>query len=192
MSRIVVLVSGRGSNLQALIDAQHSQKIQSQIVAVISNKPEALALTRAQKAGMPTLVIASQGKDNAVFFAELLQAVKRQNPTWVVLAGFMKILPPAFVQAFAGKIINIHPSLLPLFPGLNAQAQALQAGVRETGCTVHFVDEGCDTGPVLLQKKIAISPDDTVATLSERLLVKEHECLVEAVRILERKLCASP
>ena len=186
MSRIVVLVSGRGSNLQALIDAKQTGQIQSQIVGVISNKADAAALTRAQNAGIPTQVIPSRGRDNSIFFSELLQAVMTLSPDWVVLAGFMKILPATFVKALWGKIINIHPSLLPLFPGLNAQEQALRAGASETGCTVHFVDEGCDTGPILLQKKIAILPNDTPEILSQRLLPYEHAGLVEAIQILER------
>lgn len=183
--KIVVLVSGRGSNLQALIDAQTKNQIQSHISLVISNKPNAFALERAQKAGIRTLVITDQNRKT--LFKNLLQTLKNENPDWIVLAGFMKILPPEFIQTFPQKIINIHPSLLPDFKGLNAQKQALEAGVSQTGCTVHFVDEGCDTGPIILQKTEAILPNDTVESLSARLLQKEHACLVEALQLLEKK-----
>lgn len=185
MSRIVVLVSGRGSNLQALIDAKNSGSIKSEIALVISNKENAYALERAKAAGIPTQVIPSKNQDNATFFAQVLAAAQQQNPTWLVLAGFMKILPKDFVQAFPNRIINIHPSLLPKFPGLEAQKQALAAGAKETGCTVHFVDEGCDTGPIILQKRISIFVSDTADTLATRLLPLEHACLVEAVQQLE-------
>ena len=187
MSRIVVLVSGRGSNLQALIDAKNAGIIASDIALVISNKENAYALERAKAVGIPTQVIVSKNQDNKTFFAQVLSAVQQQNPDWIVLAGFMKILPKDFVQAFQNRIINIHPSLLPQFPGLEAQKQALAAGVKETGCTVHFVDEGCDTGPIILQKRLSIFASDTADTLSTRLLPLEHTCLVEAVQLLEKR-----
>lgn len=150
--RLVVLVSGRGSNLQALIDAQNQGKIKSKIVGVISNKPGVLALSRATDATIPTKVVPSKGKKSAEFFAELEIVVDEFRPDLIVLAGFMKILPPDFVARRKNRIINIHPSLLPNFPGLDAQKQAIEAGAKQTGCTVHYVDEGCDTGPIILQK----------------------------------------
>lgn len=182
---LVVLVSGRGTNLQAILDAQVSRTIQSKVSLVISNKKDALALERAAKANVPTQVVPSKDKTSEEFFAELLTVVQNAKPDLIVLAGFMKILPPSFVQAFEGKIINIHPSLLPKFPGLNAQNQALEAGETETGCTVHYVDEGCDTGPIILQKTESILPNDTEDSLSQRLLKKEHVCLIEALQKLE-------
>ena len=187
MSRIVVLVSGRGSNLQALIDAKNSGAIKSEITLVISNKENVYALERAHKAGISTQVIPSKNQDSTQFFTKVIHAVQQQNPTWIILAGFMKILPKDFVQAFQNRIINIHPSLLPLFPGLHAQEQAIDAGAKETGCTVHFVDEGCDTGPIILQKKMAILPNDTAEAVAARLLPIEHAALVEAVQFLEKQ-----
>lgn len=184
---IVVLVSGRGSNLQAIIDAEHTQKINSKISLVISNQPNALALEKAQKAGIATLAIPSKNKSATVFQSELLIALKKQKPDLIVLAGFMKILSKEVVSAFRGKIINIHPSLLPKFPGLNAQQQALDAGAKTTGCTVHFVDEGCDTGPIILQKTENILPDDDFESLDKRLLKKGHEALIEAIKRIEEK-----
>lgn len=182
---IAVLVSGRGSNLQAIIDAARTQKINSKIDLVISNQPNAPGLEKAQKAGIATLVIASKNKPNAFFQSELLTALKKQNPDLIVLAGFMKILSREVVSAFRGKIINIHPSLLPDFPGLNAQQQALDAGAKTTGCTVHFVDEGCDTGPIILQKIENILPDDDFESLDERLLKKCHGAMIEAIKLIE-------
>lgn len=182
---IAVLVSGRGTNLQSLLDAQAAGVIHSRIVSVISNRENAQALERAKKVGVSTQCIPSRGKSNQDFFLELGKALQEINPDLIVLAGFMKILPADLIQSYTGQIINIHPSLLPLFPGLNAQEQALNAGVKVTGCTVHFVDVGCDTGPIILQKTEPIFDNDTVATLSKRLLAKEHAALVEAVTLIE-------
>ena len=183
--KIVVLVSGRGSNLQALLDAERDGKITSTITAVISNRADAKALARAEAAGVKTVVVASRNRPAADFFKELYTTLKQHNPDLIVLAGFMKILPAEIVQVFQNRIINIHPSLLPAFPGLNAQQQALAAGATNTGCTVHFVDAGCDTGPIILQKRVPILANDTVDTLSARLIVQEHAALVEAIQLLE-------
>lgn len=185
--RLVVLVSGRGTNLGAIIDAAQKQIIQSKIKLVISNQPKALALERAKKAGIPYQIIPSQGRDQQKFFNDLKTAVAAQKPDLIILAGFMKILPRDFTQKFRYKIINIHPALLPSFPGLHAQKQALEAGVAVTGCTVHFVDEGCDTGSIILQKTERLQPGDTEETLSQRLLQKEHACLVEAIKLFEEE-----
>ncbi len=183
--RLVVLVSGRGSNLQALIDASVEKKINSKIVAVISNKAEAKALERARKASIPAVTLASKGKPNDVFFSELTTEIKKHKPDLIVLAGFMKIIPSALVDEFAGRMINIHPSLLPNFPGLNAQKQAIEAHAQKTGCTVHVVDHGCDTGPILLQNEIEILKGDTEDSLSKRLLAIEHQTLVAAIKLIE-------
>lgn len=183
--KIVVLASGRGSNLQALIDAIERGALQSTIAAVISNKPEAYALQRAKDNGLKAICIPSKAVPTQDFFANITQVVLEQEPDLIVLAGFMKILPANFVETFSNRIINIHPSLLPAFKGLDAQKQALDAGVKVTGCTVHFVDTGCDTGPIILQTPLSILPEDTVESLSARLLAIEHQTLVNAVALLE-------
>lgn len=182
---VVVLVSGYGTNLQALIRASHAHLIKSRIKCVISNNPDAFALFRAQKAGITTAVVPSKNIPRAQFQSQLMDAVEAQNPDLIVLAGFMVILSAGFVSHFKNRIINIHPSLLPAFPGLNAQNQAIEYGAKITGCTVHFVDEGCDTGPIILQKSIAVEDGDTTETLTKRLLSVEHQALVEAVRLIE-------
>lgn len=184
---LVVLVSGRGSNLGALIRANQDGKIQSQIKAVISNRADALALTKAKNAGIPTRTILSKNVPTEKFSQELLQTITSFQPDLIVLAGFMKILAPSLIQAYAGKIINIHPSLLPAFPGLHAQKQALVAHAQISGCTVHFVDEGCDTGPIILQKTVPIFDNDTEETLSQRILIQEHAALVESIILLETR-----
>ncbi|EKD51079.1 MAG: hypothetical protein ACD_62C00350G0007 [uncultured bacterium] len=182
---IVVLVSGRGSNLQAIIDATNNNIIRSRVTAVISNRPGVPALQRAAEANIPSTVIASYHRPTAEFHDALFRTLTSLNPDLIVLAGFMKILPQKIVRHFSGKIINIHPSLLPAFRGLNAQQQALDAGVRVTGCTVHFVDEGCDTGPIIWQDSEQIQEGDTAETLSNRLLLKEHTSLVQAIQLIE-------
>lgn len=185
--RLVVLASGRGSNLGALIRASQDGIIQSQIVAVIANRASAFALARAKEAGIPTRMVASKGVPTKEFHQQLLEALTSFQPDLIVLAGFMKILAPSIIEAYAGKIINIHPSLLPAFPGLHAQQQALAARVKVSGCTVHFVDEGCDTGPILLQKSVPVLVGDTEETLSQRILVQEHVALVESIVLLEAR-----
>jgi phosphoribosylglycinamide formyltransferase-1 len=183
--KLAVLVSGRGSNLQAILEAQAAGTITSRVTLVISNKAEAPALERAKKHNIPTCVITSQGRPPADFFQELTPVLKKENPDLIVLAGFMKILPASVVETFSGRIINIHPSLLPAFPGLGAQKQALEAKASVTGCTVHFVDKGCDTGPIILQRTEPIFADDSVDSLSDRLLKKEHQALVDCLCLFE-------
>ena len=182
---LVVLVSGNGSNLQAIIDAMQHGMLKSQIKCVISNVPNIMALDRAQKAGIPTQVVSSKGVEKEEFQNNLLQTVVNAKPDLIVLAGFMKILSKEFVHAFKDRIINIHPALLPKFPGLKAVRQALDAKVNETGCTVHLVDEGCDTGPILVQKKVPVLKNDTEETLHRRIQVEEHKAIVEAVKLFE-------
>jgi phosphoribosylglycinamide formyltransferase 1 len=183
--KIVVLVSGRGTNLQAIIDAQLSKTIGSHITMVISNKKNVAALIRAKKANIPSQVIDSKGKSKEDYNQKLEEVLQQLNPDLIVLAGYMKIIPPAIVSCFSNKIINIHPSLLPSFPGLNAQQQALNSGVKITGCTVHFVDNGCDTGPIILQECERIQDNDSEESLSSRLLKKEHILLVQAIQLIE-------
>jgi len=170
---IAVLVSGRGSNLQVLIDA--ADAAQANIALVASNRATAPALGRAQAAGIQTLVLLQKDfTDREAYDRHLAEQLQQRGIQWVFLAGFMRILSPAFVRAFPGRIVNIHPSLLPQFPGLHAQRQALEHGVRITGATVHFVDEGCDTGAVIAQGAVPVSPDDDLDSLKRRILVMEH------------------
>lgn len=182
----MVLVSGRGTNLQAILDAQNAGTIQSRVALVISNKEATPALKRAETFSVPTKVITSKNRNPRDFFLELQDTVRAAKPDLIVLAGFMKILPPDFVKTFRSRIINIHPALLPNFPGLDAQAQAIAAGAKKTGCTVHIVDEGCDTGPVILQKTLDVLPNETRDHLTERLLPLEHQALIEAIQLIEQ------
>lgn len=182
--RIVILISGRGTNMERLIQACQAGEIPAQVVRVISDNPEARGLQRAQSYGVPTVVVPARAfPDRAAFEAALLEAVREAAPDLICLAGFMRILSPRFVQAYRYRIMNIHPALLPSFPGLHAQRQALEYGVKVSGCTVHFVDEGVDTGPIIVQKAVPVLEDDTEETLAARILQKEHEAYPEAVRL---------
>ncbi|HCD42036.1 MAG: phosphoribosylglycinamide formyltransferase [Bacillota bacterium] len=180
--RIVVLASGRGTNLQAIIDASESGRLLGKVVALVSDSPDAVALERARRHGIPQVVVdrKSYASKNE-FDLGLLEAVRRLSPDLVVLAGFMRLLGRSFLERFPGKVINIHPSLLPAFKGLQAQKQALDYGVKYAGCTVHFVDEGVDTGPIIGQRVVPVLPDDTEDTLAARILVEEHSLLVECI-----------
>jgi phosphoribosylglycinamide formyltransferase-1 len=182
--RIGVLISGRGSNMKSIIDACAKKKIKAQVVLVISNKEDAPGLEIARKAGIETVVISHKQYPNREDYdAEVVESLRRHEIDLVCLAGFMRLLSPVFVRAYPMKIMNIHPALLPAFPGLHAQKQAVEYGAKLTGCTVHFVDEGLDSGPVILQKAIEVQATDTEESLSERLLPLEHSCYVEAVRL---------
>ena len=185
MKRIGVLISGRGSNLQALIDAGRAGTLGGgQIAVVISNVESAYGLERARAAGIPALHIDHRGKQRTAFDAEVVQALKAHGVELVCLAGFMRLLSAVFVRAFPGRILNIHPALLPAFPGLDAQRQALEHGVKVTGPTVHIVDEGLDSGPIVAQEAVAVKDDDSVETLSARILEAEHRIYPLAVRVL--------
>jgi phosphoribosylglycinamide formyltransferase-1 len=182
--RIVILISGRGTNMERLIQACQAGEIPAQVVRVISDNPEARGLERARAYGVPTVVVPARTfPDRAAFEEALLTAVREADPDLICLAGFMRILSPRFVQAYRYRIMNIHPALLPSFPGLHAQRQALEYGVKVSGCTVHFVDEGVDTGPIIVQKAVPVLEDDTEETLAARILEKEHEAYPEAVRL---------
>ena len=184
---VVILVSGRGSNMKAIIDAVESGDIKCKISCVISNVPNVKALDIAKEHGIRAEAIDNKKyASRKEYETELLKLLKSLNPDLICLAGYMLILGKEIVNEFKGKIINIHPALLPSFPGLNAQQQALDYGVKITGCTVHFVDEGCDTGPIIAQKAIEILPGDTLATLSARILEEEHRLYPEAIKILAR------
>lgn len=178
-----VLISGRGSNLQAILDAIESGKLDARVRLVISNKKKAAGLERARDAGVPTSVIPhkdfAQRED---FDRALVKELRDAGVAWVVLAGFMRILTPAFLDGFPHRVVNIHPALCPAFPGVDAQAQALAYGVRVTGCTVHLVDQGVDTGPILAQAAVAVRDDDTRESLAHRLLVYEHRLLVTVLQ----------
>jgi phosphoribosylglycinamide formyltransferase-1 len=186
MCRIVVLISGQGSNLQALIDAERRGELGGgQIVAVFSNRADAFGLERARKAGIPTEVVSHKDfPERAAFDAALMARIDTYQPDLVVLAGFMRILTPAFVQHYAGRLINIHPSLLPKYPGMHTHARAIEAGDAEHGATVHFVTEGVDEGPIILQGRVPVRPDDTPETLQQRVHAIEHQIYPEAVRRL--------
>ena len=174
--RLVVLASGNGSNLQTILDNINAGMLKAEIVAVISDKENAFALERAEKAGIPTVYVNSKLYPNREEFnAAIADIIQTYNPDYIVLAGYMRILTPAFVQRFPMRILNIHPSLLPAFQGLHAQAQAWEYGVKVSGCTVHFVDSGLDSGPIIAQRTVEVLDTDTEADLSERILKQEHQ-----------------
>lgn len=181
--KVGVLVSGRGSNLQAILEACSSKNFPARVAVVISNNPEAPALDRAKKFGVPSVV----ARNGAHQEEEILEGLRQYDVGLVCLAGFMKILSPKFVAAFKNKIMNIHPSLLPSFPGLGAQKKALESGAKRSGATVHFVDEGCDTGPIILQSEVTVHKDDTVESLSERILKEEHKIYPKAIELFATK-----
>ncbi|MGE4534618.1 phosphoribosylglycinamide formyltransferase [Halomonas sp.] len=173
--RVVVLISGNGSNLQALIDAQGHDELGGEIVAVVSNEPEAYGLTRAREAGIDAVVLPHREYENRdAYDGALIKVIERHEPDLVVLAGFMRILTPRFVQRFLGRLINIHPSLLPAYQGLDTHARALADGVAEHGCSVHFVTEELDGGPVLLQAVVEVAEDETEESLKQKVHAREH------------------
>jgi phosphoribosylglycinamide formyltransferase 1 len=177
-----VLISGRGSNLQAILDAIARGALDARVRLVVSNRPGAAGLARAEQAGVPTLVLPHQGfPDRPSFDAALAAALRDAGVAWVVLAGFMRLLTPTFLDAFPHRVVNIHPSLLPAFPGVDAQRQAIEHGARITGCTVHLVDAGTDTGPILAQAAVPVLDGDDRDALAERLLAHEHALLVRVL-----------
>lgn len=182
--KVAVLVSGNGSNLQAIIDRIETDEINARIACVVSNNPNAYALVRAARLGIPTVILEKRFYDKRrEYDTALVEILKNHGIELVVLAGFMQILTDVMVDAFPHAIINIHPALLPAFPGLNAQKQALDYGVRFSGCTVHFVDHGTDTGPIILQAAVPVLQDDTVDALSKRIQKEEHRIFPEAIRL---------
>ncbi|MEZ7861301.1 MAG: phosphoribosylglycinamide formyltransferase [Aeromonadaceae bacterium] len=176
MMRFAVLISGNGSNLQALIDACQAGRIQGELVGVVSNRADAFGLERAKAAGIATQVLSNQAfADRESYDAALIQALESWKPDLLVMAGFMRILTPGFVQHFAGRMLNIHPSLLPKYQGVKTHARAIAAGDTVHGASVHFVTEELDGGPVVLQARVPIFPDDDEVTLAERVLSQEHQ-----------------
>src|SRR6476646_2271066 len=183
--RIGVLLSGRGSNFEALADSVVSGKIpNAEIALVLSNREAAAGIDRAKSRGLVTRIIPSKGLEREAYDRLVVAALNEAKVDLVCLAGYMRLLSPYFVSAFPQKILNIHPSLLPSFPGLEAQKQALDYGVKFAGCTVHFVDENLDAGPIILQAVVSVEDGDTEETLSARILKEEHRIYAEAVKII--------
>jgi len=183
--RIGVLLSGRGSNFEALADSVASGRIpNAEIALVISHREGAPGIERARERGIDALVIPSKGLEREAYDRQVVAALQERKIDLVCLAGYMRLLSPYFVQAFRERVLNIHPSLLPAFPGLESQRQALEHGAKFAGCTVHFVDETLDAGPIILQSAVPIRDDDTVESLSSRILAQEHRIYSQAVRIV--------
>ena len=184
--RVAVLISGRGSNMAALIQAAAAEDFPARIVVVVSNRSDAGGLETAKASGVPTVTIESKpfGKDRSAFEAVLQSALERHQVDLICLGGFMRLFTAGFVQRWYGRMINIHPSLLPSFPGLDPQGQALRAGVKISGATVHFVIPETDAGPILMQGAVAVCDDDTPETLAQRILEIEHRIYPDALRLL--------
>lgn len=184
MMRIGVLASGSGSNLQAILDGCASGQIPAQVAVVVSNVPGARALERAQAAKVPAVLLAhGQHPSRDAYDAEVVSLLRKHRVELVCLAGFMRLITPVLLSAFQNKILNIHPSLLPSYPGLHAVKKALQAGARVSGCTVHIVDEGTDTGPIVIQAAVPVLDGDTEETLAARILAQEHRCYPRAISL---------
>jgi phosphoribosylglycinamide formyltransferase 1 len=182
MHRLGILLSGRGSNFLAIAKAIHEHRLPAtEIAVVLSNLEDAPGLSAARELNLPAFAIPSAGRKRAEHDAEMIARLHQHRVDLVCLAGYMRIISPAFVEAFPNRILNVHPSLLPAFPGLDAQKQALEYGVRVAGCTVHFVDEAVDHGVIILQKTVPIREDDTHETLSARILEQEHIAYPEAI-----------
>lgn len=184
--RVAILISGRGSNMAALIQAAAAEDFPAEIAVVISNRSDARGLDRARASGVPAVTIESKpfGKDRAAFEAALQSALDQHKIDLICLAGFMRLFTAGFVQRWQGRMLNIHPSLLPSFPGLEPQAQALRAGVKISGATVHFVTAETDAGPILMQGAVTVCDDDTPDVLAERILAIEHRIYPEALRLV--------
>jgi phosphoribosylglycinamide formyltransferase-1 len=182
--RLGILLSGRGSNFEAIADRVARGDLDADIAVVISNRAEAPGLEAARRRGLNAVCLPSKGLDREVYDRQLIDELRRCGVELVCLAGFMRLLSTGFVRAFAGRILNIHPSLLPAFPGLDAQHQALEHGVKISGCTVHFVDEELDAGPIVIQAAVPVRDEDTVESLSARILEEEHRIYSEAISIV--------
>ncbi len=180
--RLAVLASGRGSNLQAILDAIAEGSLAARVVLVVSDQPGAAVLDRALRAGVPLAVVPRKGfASREEHDAAIAARVEAAGADWIVLAGYMRLLSASFVARFRDRIVNIHPALLPSFPGTHAQADALAYGVKLSGCTVHLVDEGVDSGPILAQRAVPVLPDDTEQSLSARILAEEHHLYPEVL-----------
>ena len=183
--KLAILLSGRGSNFQAIHDAIQRGELDASIVCVISNRPDAPGISRARNFGYAAHVLDHKAFANrAAHEAEVLRVLEEAQPDFICLAGYMRLLGAPFIERWRNRILNIHPSLLPSFPGVDAQAQAAAYGVKVSGCTVHFVDEQLDAGPILVQRAVPVLDDDTAETLAARILAQEHEAYVEALKKL--------
>ncbi|HKP71632.1 MAG TPA: phosphoribosylglycinamide formyltransferase [Pyrinomonadaceae bacterium] len=184
-TRLGILISGRGSNMIALADAVARGQIPSaEIALVLSDRRDAHGLTLAAARGLATVAVERAGRTRAEHEREIVAALRTHEVDLVCLAGFMRLLSPAFIEAYRGRVLNIHPSLLPAFPGLDAQRQAIRHGVKVSGCTVHFVDETLDGGPIITQRTVPVRDDDTPDTLATRILIQEHQAYPEAVALV--------
>jgi phosphoribosylglycinamide formyltransferase-1 len=184
MKKLGILLSGRGSNFEAIANSVAAGRIDAAIAVVISNKPDAAGLETARARGLNAICLPSKGLERAVYDRSLVAELRKHEVDLVCLAGFLRLLTGEFVRAFPERILNIHPSLLPAFPGLDAQHQALLHGVKVSGCTVHFVDEQLDSGPILLQTTVPVLDDDTTESLSARILTEEHRIYSEAIQMV--------
>lgn len=183
--KLGILISGRGSNMTAIVDAVQSGEIsEAEVAVVISDKKSAAGLEKAKDRGIETVVVSRNKRTREEHDAEIIAELKKRNVELVCLAGYMRLLSPDFIRAFPNKIINIHPSLLPAFPGLDAQRQAFDYGVKLTGCTVHFVDEHLDHGAIILQKAVEVANDETAESLSAKILEYEHTLYIEALKLI--------
>ena len=189
MKRLAILLSGRGSNLEAIADNTTNGSLEAKIAVVISNRPEARGLEMARERAMNAVALPSRGMDRETYDRALVDELRKCEVDLICLAGYMRMLSAGFVRQFPNRILNIHPSLLPAFPGLDAQRQALEYGVKISGCTVHFVDEYLDAGPILLQAAVPVLDDDTVESLSARILEEEHRIYSQAINIVLRGDC---
>ena len=186
--KLAILLSGRGSNFVAIHEAVQRRDLNAEICCVVSNVPDAAGLAKAREFGLDAVLLPSRGIERAEYDRQLLATLRPYSPTLVCLAGFMRILTAEFLREYAGRVLNIHPALLPSFPGLHAQRQALQYGVKISGCTVHLVDEGVDTGPILLQRAVEVLDGDTEETLSARILKQEHDLYWRAITVVLDRL----
>lgn len=184
MKRLGILLSGRGSNFEAIARNVASGRISAEIAVVISNRPEARGLDLARSSGLKTVCIPSKGMDREAYDRLLIDELKKNSVDLVCLAGYMRLLSATFIREFPMRVLNIHPALLPAFPGLDAQHQAVAHGVKISGCTVHFVDEYLDAGPIVLQAAVPVLDNDTADSLSARILREEHRIYSEAIRIV--------
>ncbi|HEY7388615.1 MAG TPA: phosphoribosylglycinamide formyltransferase [Bryobacteraceae bacterium] len=184
MKRLAVLLSGRGSNFEAIANNIAKGSLAAEIAVVASNRLEARGLSLASERGIPTVALPPKGMDREDYDRTLIETLRPYEPDLICLAGYMRVLSAGFIREFANRILNIHPSLLPAFPGLDAQRQALEYGVKVSGCTVHFVDEYLDAGPVVMQAAVPVHDDDTVETLSARILREEHRIYSDAIKLV--------
>lgn len=184
LTRIAVLLSGRGSNFVAIADACARGEVSAEVVVVVSNRPDAPGLERARERGLPALAIPAKGLERDEHERRVIAALREAGAEWICLAGYMRLLSAEFVAHFPQRIVNIHPALLPAFPGLEAQQQAWAHGAKVSGCTVHLVDAGCDSGPIVVQRTVPVLDDDSPDTLAARILEQEHIAYPAALRML--------